>query len=281
MLNDFDSNAIVTPWGWDRAIKHEIATISKADYENLPSDKSLEYIRGLSHRKTTIRLYKYLSDISDDSDFTEFIPIEINNLEEAKELYHRERNCFFKAPWSSSGRGLLRCDDLEWDKHIAPWIHGIIRHQGSVLWERGSKKVLDFASEWYFRKGKAEYLGISIFEASGRGKYHGNYLTPQEKALEIVESRTLQFTDKFIRMQREALEAVIESHYEGPAGIDMLVDEDGKLRPCIEINFRNTMGHVAITLQKQLAERDMTFRKAVNEFCDYFPGITQIFINNG
>ena len=34
--------------------------------------------------------------------------------------------------------------------------------------------------------------------------------------------------------------------YEGPVGVDMLVTSDGNLHPCIEINWRMTMGMVAV-----------------------------------
>ena len=34
-------------------------------------------------------------------------------------------------------------------------------------------------------------------------------------------------------------------------GVDMLVTIDGRLNPCVEVNLRNTMGHVALSLCKQ------------------------------
>ena len=47
--------------------------------------------------------------------------------------------------------------------------------------------------------------------------------------------------------------ALIEGKYQGPFGVDMMVvtrdDEEGfLLQPCVEINLRRTMGHVALSL---------------------------------
>jgi hypothetical protein len=36
--------------------------------------------------------------------------------------------------------------------------------------------------------------------------------------------------------------------YSGPFGIDMMIIKDGFLHPCVEINLRRTMGHVALSL---------------------------------
>jgi hypothetical protein len=38
------------------------------------------------------------------------------------------------------------------------------------------------------------------------------------------------------------------SDYEGPFGIDMMICDGSLLHPCVEINLRRTMGHVALAL---------------------------------
>ena len=43
------------------------------------------------------------------------------------------------------------------------------------------------------------------------------------------------------------LSAILGGKYVGPFGIDMMI-ADGKLHPCVEINMRRTMGHVALAM---------------------------------
>ena len=53
------------------------------------------------------------------------------------------------------------------------------------------------------------------------------------------------------------LEGVLKGSYTGPFGVDMMVvareDQQGFwLHPCVEINLRRTMGHVALSLTRQV-----------------------------
>ena len=41
--------------------------------------------------------------------------------------------------------------------------------------------------------------------------------------------------------------SILEGKYVGPFGVDMMIAEE-KLHPCVEINLRRTMGHVALAL---------------------------------
>ena len=43
------------------------------------------------------------------------------------------------------------------------------------------------------------------------------------------------------------LPAIIDGKYVGPFGVDMMIAEE-QLHPCVEINLRRTMGHVALAL---------------------------------
>ena len=47
-----------------------------------------------------------------------------------------------------------------------------------------------------------------------------------------------------------ALNIIVAPHYDGPVGIDMMLCP-GSLCPCIETNWRMTMGHVAQALTEQ------------------------------
>ena len=44
------------------------------------------------------------------------------------------------------------------------------------------------------------------------------------------------------------LSPVFNGQYAGLFGVDMMVVSPSKLHPCVEINLRRTMGHVALSL---------------------------------
>ena len=116
------------------------------------------------------------------------------------------------------------------------------------------EKILDCATEWIMSGGKATFLGVSVFEASGRGKYHRNIKANQLSLWNMIGVLTQQVIDK----QRYALQSVIGTDYDGPVGIDMLLTSTGTLHPCVELNLRRTMGHVALSFnQTQTAPRKL------------------------
>lgn len=238
------STFLANPWGWNPQIVH---TLNNFAIENnikilgIPSQEWLDNLRSLAHRSTTIGFLNKLP-----SEFTHFIspPQIINNPEDAVSLYLKNNNLFFKAPWSSSGRGIMRTDDLE-IKHVEPWIRGIIRAQGCVIVEPIYNKRLDFATEWIKDGDIVRFIGLSIFETSNRGKYHCQISGNQLQLKELIESVTSEFTPDLINAQREAIKSTLRG-YDGPLGIDMLVTSEGHIHPCIEINLRQTMGSILI-----------------------------------
>ena len=228
------SRYIASPWGWNAQIACSL-TASCPGLRGIPSAGRIDRLRKLAHRRTTINFLKAyeVQDIS--------LPLELDDYDTAVEFYHKHPNIFLKAPWSSSGRGVMRTDDLK-PMHVEPWMRGIIRSQGSVMVEPIYDKALDCATEWTMRNGKAAFLGVSVFEASGRGKYHRNIEAGQLSLWNMIGVLTPEVIEK----QRHALQSVIGSDYDGPLGIDMLVTSAGTLHPCVELNLRHTMGSILI-----------------------------------
>lgn len=234
-------DCIPTPWGWNRQIR-KLLHDTFGDMPGLPDNDKIALFRNLAHRRTTIEFIKRCSGWIDDEIE---LPVEISNESEALCAYSKNKNLFFKAPWSSSGRGILYTGDLE-QKHVEPWIHGIIARQGSVMMEKGYSRKLDFATEWLCSNGNATFLGFSIFKTSRRGKYHSNIMESQERMREIIgDTCRGQITD-IVKRQQEIISSLIASVYDGPVGIDMLVTETGAVNPCVEINLRHTMGMIGL-----------------------------------
>lgn len=231
---------IASPWGWNRQIRHWLIETTGGDLSGIPSEAFISTLRELSHRRTTIA---FLREIGPDLDPEIEIPEEIFNHECGLSSFRTRRKLYFKAPWSSSGRGILLTDDLE-ERHVEPWLRGIIRRQGSVMMEKAYERRLDFATEWDCRDGSANFLGYSVFNVSRRGKYQSNQTGTQEDLTNLIRKSAPGWNSRIIESQKGAIEKIIAPFYEGPAGIDMLVTEKGAIHPCVEINLRHTMGMV-------------------------------------
>lgn len=237
------------PWGWNRVIRHLLLD-RFSDLRGVPSEEDVEEIRRLSHRRLTTPFHREMQ-----CPLTQGIPAprELSSVDEVMEIFHRERDLFIKAPWSSSGRGIIRTNDLE-DRHVRPWVRGIIASQGSVMVEKALQRNLDCATEWMVRREDdekvVEFIGYSVFETSRRGKYKSNVGASQPELLRIIRDTAPGFDEDFIELQRKTIARLIAPGYCGPLGVDMLVTTEGHVNPCVEINLRMTMG-LAQILQAQ------------------------------
>lgn len=235
------SRYTASPWGWNPQIA-KFLELNCPGVRGVPSAEALDRLRRLSHRRTAARALSVL-DTSLRTGVE--IPVEMSDADEAVRYYITHKNLFIKAPWSSSGRGVLRTDDLEL-RHVEPWIRGIVRSQGSVMLEPVYDRKLDFATEWEIHHGVASFLGFSVFETSRRGKYHGNVTGSQTMLMQMIMDRAPKFDMRYVYAQKRMLEALIGPDYVGPAGIDMMVFGEGRIHPCVEINLRKTMGLICI-----------------------------------
>lgn len=228
----------VEPWGWNAAMR-QFALDKLGAETGVPDATAIDNIRRLSHRCTSI---SFLSTMAQYISQEITIPEEITDAEEGMKAWRSDRHRFFKAPWSSSGRGILLADDLE-ERHVRPWISGVIARQGAVIMEKAYTRRLDFATEWICGRESAPlFLGFSVFRTSRRGKYHSNVNDSQSNLRSIIESHTDADINMIVDMQAKAIESFIAPFYSGPLGIDMLVTDSGAVNPCVEINLRHTMG---------------------------------------
>lgn len=258
-LYDHRSAAALTPspWGWSAAARRNFIN-ENFDPSQLPDDTLLEHLRQLSHRRTTIEINRRLRDLLD----FEIAPeaVEIDNSSALADLLAEDSNMIIKAPWSSTGRGIIDCRTLRPDE-VMRHASGIISKQGSVMAEHAYDRLADFAMLFHSYGRQCRFAGLSLFDTDPRGAYTGNIIAPQ--------NYITAFLDKFYPADRLAeaataletvLSAVISPVYSGPLGIDMLIAARGDGRPAlldatVELNLRRTMGFVALSLaQNYLAE---------------------------
>lgn len=264
----------VDPWGWDAALCHQLQRLG-VNPRILPTDEELKEVRALSHRRTAKGLldsiyHTLLIDnaigcsIKEKEEVVETTSKAVELTGEAIEVKDeaallQQLACWpeavLKAPWSSSGRG-VRMVSTPVHSSVLQWALGVMRRQGSLMVEPLYHKVADFGMEFSANAEDFTYIGLSLFDTSGTA-YTGNLLaTEEEKRAKLARYLSPTQIDSLRQLVLHCLEAISPRFRLGPFGIDMMIvrTEDGKTRvhPCVEINFRRTMGHVAIALQQRI-----------------------------
>lgn len=239
----------VEPWGWNSALKAQLLRYG-IDEKVMPTDAQLLTIRDLSHRRVAANLLPKLQ-----TEGTIGEAFECRTEEEAETLLKRYGQLVLKAPWSSSGRGLrfLSVDRTPFSMQ-ASWFHNLVQAQGSVMVEPYYNKTKDFGMEFYSDGcGHISYLGLSLFHTAN-GAYTGNIIATEATKKDLINH---YIPDTLLKNIQEKickeLSTVYDGKYRGPFGVDMMVVASPQsssflLHPCVEINLRRTMGHVALAL---------------------------------
>ncbi len=238
----------IEPWGWNPALIKRFIDNGVPSHK-LPDSEQIARIRSLAHRRTTILLNSLWNERVDKT-LNVDIPRELSTIDACMEFYLSNPGCWLKAPWSSSGRGVINTAADMTYVLVEQWCRGILRRQGAVLGETGADRVADFATEWQLTDGKATCLGLSSFSTSNRGKYISNeFISQQDMALRFNAVASMPI-ETVILLQKDILQKVL-SGYEGLFGVDMLVERDGSVRPFVELNLRRTMGMLFCSSQRR------------------------------
>ena len=239
----------VKPWGWDAAMATDLRRWGVAD-DLLPKVEQLEHWRQLAHRRVSALL---LSSLRMEGTVGE--AVECSTPEEVEHCMLRWQCVVVKAPWSSSGRGVRFYDTERLTDNgvlkIDKWISNVIKQQGSVMVEPFYDKVKDFGMEFSAGEdGSIRYLGLSLFHTAN-GAYTGNILATENKKREMISRYiSIELLDSVKENICSSLPTILKGGYTGPFGVDMMVVKGKRflLHPCVEINLRRTMGHVALAL---------------------------------
>lgn len=233
----------VEPWGWDLALRAALIRYGVRP-EACASETEIAAVRDCSHRR-------YAAEVLRRLDWK--VPVEATSVETVEACLLEHPRLVVKAPWSSSGRGVRFIDGGLSDYHRG-WLRNIIAQQGSVMVEPMYPKVKDFGMEFEaLPDGRIRYLGLSLFDTRN-GAYTGNIIASEEDKMEIISHYVSKDSLCLIREKLMAvLGDVIGRRYTGPFGVDMMIlsRSDGQgfsVHPCVEINLRRTMGHVAIAM---------------------------------
>lgn len=239
----------VSVWGWDLLIRRQLLSAGIPE-RFLPTDVEIKTIRDLSSRKTAVQVLGRFSE----NDGLIGRSVLCHSLDDVLNVIEQWKMTVLKAPWSSSGQGVKFVNTCLTESQLG-WCTHVIKRQGFIVAELYNNKVLDFAMEFIASKnGIVSFRGLSLFHTLN-GLYTGNIIA-SEKEKQVILSRYVE-PALLMDVQQQLstmLEPLVKGVYSGPLGVDMMVvatpDDNGfLLNPCVEINFRRTMGHVAMAIK--------------------------------
>jgi hypothetical protein len=181
----------------------------------------------------------------------------------------RENTMLAKAPFSSSGKGLVWLPPGEMAQSERQILKGLLCKQATVSLERALDKQLDFSMHFEIapvtqgrRSSATNFIGYSLFQTNAKGAYEKSLLLSQE----AIEKQLIKFiSGDLLKQIRGQLLPIIDQiyapHYRGAIGVDMLIYLDGnqtKLHPCVEINMRKSMGYLALKLFERFCPPNFT-----------------------
>jgi len=255
------SGVEVSPWG--------ISPQSIRFFENLSTHHELnlqlpqwknEYIQ-LCSRQTAKKCLEFIIENQPEIS-NNIVPQFFTTIEDIENVVTSSQvELLAKAPYSSSGRGLLWLPPAKLHQSEKQIISGILKKQFSISLEKVLDKRIDFAM--LFRSdgcGNIEFTGLSLFETNKKGVYDKNIVASQSK----IQNKLKTFIDidlleKVKNTLMLFLNQTFGSVYKGCIGIDMMIyaeNNNFKLQPCVEINMRNTMGLLAFRLYQYFFRED-------------------------
>lgn len=251
-LKNYTSQEILL-WGISPQSINVFEDINKEYHQNfsLPVWKnSYSYLNSRHAAKDCLEeLLRLLPSISDA-----IIPQFYSNLDDVEKLVESSPfQLLAKAPFSSSGRGLLRLPVGQLTRTERQILHGVLKKQGTLSVEKFLDKQVDFAMEFMSDgNGKVSFVGYSLFSTNVKGAYLGNYIDSQ-KSIEqkLADKVSIDLLEDVKSKLIDILSEKYAHEYKGCIGIDMLIYQDGEnyaIQPCLEINMRYNMGFVVIQL---------------------------------
>lgn len=256
----------ICPWGWDPLVRHQLHRAG-APERLMPTDGQLADIRSLSSRHTTTALLPRLRErlAAQCGLPTVGESVVVDTEHEAQRLAAQWNGAMAKSLWSCSGRGVFRLNSVPADNDRRR-LARLLREQGGVELEPVYAPVLNFALEFEaLADGSVEPLGVSLFGTNASGGYMGNAVAQQSELTKEV-ARVMQWSDDVVSQIMAVCAAELKSYiarrYVGPFGVDMMAtapsvaDAPAVLHPCIELNLRRTMGHVALTIAQRMLNRE-------------------------
>jgi uncharacterized ferritin-like protein (DUF455 family) len=252
------------PWGWSPISRNFfVPLVSRVIGQNVEADRTPPTAASSIFSKSVaadMRVRFSLNDV---------VTLRVKSREELDNALATLRpaspwdTVVFKAPFSASGRGMIRLKNGVMAEKDWTWIKSNIDQHGFVLAEAWLDKWVDLSAHIDISQdGVIKFIGFTRFLTDQRGQYQGHILGRQfdDLGAEFLKrwhakngwQQTLQET--VINVGHEAFRL----GYTGPLGIDALIYRSGeelRLRPLLEINPRWSMGRIALAIAPRLAPK--------------------------
>jgi hypothetical protein len=243
------------PWGWSRTVHTIFRTVKNQFTKTTVCSDWNPQLRELSGRQTAATILQTIVEQKLPFVLSESaIPKPLKSVETIPQLFSQNERWVLKAPWSSSGRGLMRISPQRYDKTEQTWAQGIIDEQGFVMIEPWHDKVFDFSMLFSVTADAISLLCFSSFKTNDKGQFLGSYINWHEHSVFAEMGITEIELNNLACIVAESLRKCdFQNYYEGWIGVDaMVIRENGKvvIHPCVEINCRYTIGHLAYVLQQ-------------------------------
>ena len=239
-----DSELIL--WGHERSLAHSIAKQYGLSGGEACSELPQELMPCWT-RAASARFFESYSSVPWRSRVAM-----ITQVEELAKLL-TQGACLVKLPYSSSGRGLWRINQL--DSQLEGTLRKFLQRHGTLLVEPLLDKLQDYGAEYYIDEaGEVQFVGLCAFETDCQGRYLESLCQAPEETLQ-------RLTDS---LSDPNLSREVAPYYHGAVGIDLLtyrpdgVSNRTALHPWVEINLRYTMGHYALDLYHERVPQGST-----------------------
>ena len=275
---NFTLNAL-KPWGWSRTVHTIFRTVKDRFHNNGKFCDWNPKIRELHGRLTAANVLQTIVKQQHPICVNESaIPLVVTNIESIPEFFQKNERWVMKSPWSSSGRGLMRISPDRYTDLEKKWAQGIIAEQGYIMVEPWHDNRFDFSMLFSIIDNEISFLCCSTFKTNDKGQFQGSYIHwPINNPITNSES-TEHVLEDIVPLLIEALKKQnFHNIYEGWMGVDaMLINDNGKMliHPCVEINCRYTIGHVAYAMRKHSKQENALLR--IGSMVEFEQSKTQI-----
>lgn len=248
-----------------------------------------EPYRDFFSRLSAVKLLNASTDFLSNLSFKpSFNPTVVSSFDELRDLVPVGHDFVVKNLWSASGRGVFISVNGKLTLTHTNIITRIFKLKHSVVVEPFFNRVEDFSMQFEI-DGSLNVLfkGVSFFETNKLGHYLGsklNYNTDVflERYPTLFNSLSLnsianEMACKLAHLIKTDLSSPfyntpLTDSFRFPFGVDMMVYLNEKneflLHPCIEINWRHTMGLVALKLSESI-HKHLVGRFVVSQICDW------------
>ena len=254
-------NEPVSLWGISPPGIHFFRQLNEKSGLNLSvPEQSVEY-RALCSRRTAAECLEFLIRSNNNISRT-ILPTFRNNIEVIDRMVEKETGVYLiKAPYSSSGRGLLRIFDGKIIGSERQILSGMLRKQREVSIESFLNKKTDFSMQFVVTDSRTvDFIGLSLFKTNEKGAYSGSFVGAQEKIESVITSDINPvLLNDIKRLLSEFIKEKIAPFYVGNIGTDLMVYEENNrllLHPCVEINLRKNMGFLAFKLYEKYLNKE-------------------------